>query len=268
MVRTRSRPIKHRVRVTTARRFLAGEFDLNPLDKPISVVQWLTMPQQRLRTITSGAVLRDDLDELERVRRILRWYPHDVWLYLLAAQWRRIAQEEAFAGRCAEVGDELGSRIVAAHQVRELMRLCFLMERQYAPYSKWFGTAFSRLECGPRLAPTFTTVLAADTWPERQQNLSAAYETVAALHNHLRITEPLPTSVSPFYTRPFLVLHADRFSDALTARIADEELKRLPRHVRGISQWVDSTDVLDYPRWLAPLRAAYEGATATQTVGP
>jgi hypothetical protein len=40
----------------------------------------------------------------------------------------------------------LGSRIVAARQVRELMRPGFLLERNYWPYPKWFGTAFGRLE--------------------------------------------------------------------------------------------------------------------------
>ena len=32
----------------------------------------------------------------------------ELWLYRLACQWKRISQEEAFMGRCADVGDELG----------------------------------------------------------------------------------------------------------------------------------------------------------------
>ena len=36
-------------------------------------------------------------------------------------------------------------RIVTARMAEKLMRLCFLIERRYAPYSKWFGAAFSRL---------------------------------------------------------------------------------------------------------------------------
>jgi hypothetical protein len=52
--------------------------------------------------------------------------------------------------RCGDVGDELGSRLVAARLIEELMRLCFLMEKQYWPYAKWFGTAFSKLACAGR----------------------------------------------------------------------------------------------------------------------
>jgi len=42
---------------------------------------------------------------------------------VLACQWRRISQEEPFVGRCDEVVDELGSAVVAARLVRDLMRL-------------------------------------------------------------------------------------------------------------------------------------------------
>jgi Domain of unknown function (DUF4037) len=64
----------------------------------------------------------------------------------LAGQWRRIAQEEHFPGRADEVGDDLGRRVLVARLARDVMRLCFLLERRYAPYSKWLGTAFARLE--------------------------------------------------------------------------------------------------------------------------
>jgi hypothetical protein len=71
--------------------------------------------------------------------------------------------------------------------VLELMRLCFLMERQYAPYSKWFGTAFSGLACASTLSPILSTAVRADTWRERENALIAAYREVASMHNALRI---------------------------------------------------------------------------------
>jgi hypothetical protein len=259
MTSTRQRPLVHKVRPTTARRFFDRYLGANPLDGELAPDQWLVMPEQRLRTVASGGVFRDDVHELEQARAVLRWYPHDVWLYVLAAEWRRIGQEEAFPGRCAEVGDELGSRIVAARLVREIMKLSLLMERQYAPYSKWLGSAFARLACAPRLRPALQGALAATTWPEREQHLSTAYETVADMHNALAITEPRPTTVSPYYGRPFQVIHSDRFCEAIEARITDQAIKQLPRHVGSISQWADSTDVLDYSAWWQPLRTAYQG---------
>ena len=69
----------------------------------------------------------------------------------MACQWRRIDQEEPFVGRAAEVGDELGSQVLAARLVRDAIRMCFLQERLYAPYGKWLGSAFGRLDAAAAL---------------------------------------------------------------------------------------------------------------------
>jgi hypothetical protein len=60
-------------------------------------------------------------------------------------------------------GDDIGYKIVASRIMRELMRLCFLMERRYWPYAKWFGTAFHRLQIAPTLEPIFSAVAASAT---------------------------------------------------------------------------------------------------------
>jgi hypothetical protein len=249
-------PVNHRVIVHTVRGFFQDFLRWNAAIEP-SVVEWLSFPQQRLRAATAGAVFHDGLGELEPARAHLRWYPRDVWLYLLACQWQRISQEEPFMGRCGQVGDDLGSRLVAARLARDLMRLCFLMERQYAPYIKWLGTAFAQLPCAAELAPVLAAVLNADSWQGRQTHLSTAYGIVAQMHNALGITAALPTDVSPFWARPFQIIHADHFAATIRAAIQDEQVLALPAHVGGIDQWVDSTDVLDEPERFAGLRSMY-----------
>ena len=42
---------------------------------------------------------------------------------------------------------ELGSAVAAARLVRDLMRLCLLINRCYPPYDKWLGSSFARLSC-------------------------------------------------------------------------------------------------------------------------
>jgi hypothetical protein len=248
--------VSHRVTVHTVQGFFQEFLRWDPVAEP-SVAEWLSFPQQRVRAVTGGAVFFDGLGELEPARARLRWYPHDLWLYLLASQWQRISQEEPFMGRCTQVGDDLGSRLVAGRLVRDLMRLCFLLERQYAPYLKWLGTAFAQLSCAAELAPVLTAVLSADSWQDRETDLSAAYAIVAQMHNALGITDPLPTQVSPFWARPFQIIHGDHFAKAIHEAIHDEEVRALPAHVGGIDQWVDSTDVLDEPERFGHLRAMY-----------
>lgn len=111
----------------------------------ISISQWLTFSEHRLLGVTAGRIFHDDLG-LTKVRKELDYYPRDIWLWMMAVQWTMIAEEEAFVGRFSNVGDELGARIIAARQAQRIMRLCFLMEKQYAPYSKWFGSAFKQLD--------------------------------------------------------------------------------------------------------------------------
>ncbi len=103
--------------------------------------------------------------------------------------------------------------------------------------------------------------LAATTWPEREHHLSRAYSIAAKLHNALGLTELLATTVSQFYGRPFLVIQAQLFFEALERCITDPSVRGLPAHVGSTSQWADSTDILGYPRWFEPLRNAYRSVT-------
>ena len=50
------------------------------------------------------------------------------------------------------------NRIVAARIVREIIKLSFLIERKYAPYSKWLGSAFVRLRIAGQLSPILNRV--------------------------------------------------------------------------------------------------------------
>lgn len=238
--------INHRVRILTPRSFFKSILNFDPTGD-ICAAQWLCVPENRLLQLTSGCAFHDGLNQLEPLREKLHYYPDDVWFYLLAAQWQRISQEEAFVGRCGQVDDDIGSSLVASRLVKDLMRLCFLMERTYAPYIKWFGTAFARLNCATGLKPMFERVLSAQSWQERERHLSTAYEFVAQMHNALGITGPLPTRVSQFFNRPFMVIHADRFAEAIRAMIIDEEVLALPPHLGSVDQYVDSTDALNFP---------------------
>lgn len=225
--------------------FCIGRLGFDPRHG-VSDRDWLTTPTQRLAEMTAGAVFYDGTGELTVTREALRWYPDQIWRFILAGQWQRIAQEEPFAGRCAEVGDELGSTVVAARLARDIMRLCLLMDRRYPPYSKWLGTAFARLPGIGTVHEGLTAALRADRWTDRQAGLCRAYQATAARHNALALTPPLDPAVRPFHDRPFLVLDAGRFAAALQSTIVEPHLRALPL-VGAVDQIVDNTDVLVRP---------------------
>jgi hypothetical protein len=111
---------------------------------------------------------------LTQARTALAYYPHDVWLYLLAAQWARIGQYEPLVARTRGVGDDLGSGLICARLLHEVMQLAFVLERTYAPYAKWFGSAFLRLHCASELSPHLQAALNANDWRTRVRHLVKA----------------------------------------------------------------------------------------------
>ncbi|MBA2811133.1 DUF4037 domain-containing protein [Streptomyces sp. KM273126] len=238
-------PVNHRVDVYDVNEWLAEQLGLRTAESDLTVREWLAMPQQRLAETTGGAVFHDELGTLTDCRRRLEWYPEQVWRYLLACQWQRVSQEEAFVGRCAEVGDDIGSALVAARLVRDMMRLCLLLERRYAPYSKWLGSAFGRLPVAASLTPALRGVLTATDYPTREAHLCDAYEAVASLQNASGLITPMDPKRRRYHSRPFLVLHAERFAQALARTVTDPDLCTLPL-VGSVDQWADSTDLLAF----------------------
>lgn len=253
--------VNHRVSVGVLREFVRDYLGYDwRSGEEIAPGDWLAFPQQKLRTLVAGAVYHEGLGELAAMRAAFAYYPHDVWLYLMACGWVRIGQEEPFVGRTGDVGDDLGSRVLASRLARDVMMLAFLIERQYAPYSKWFGTAFARLACAPRLMPLLTAALSAEDWQTREAHLGAAYSVLAEMHNALGVTAPLPTEVSPFHSRPYHVIHGDRFSDALREAIRDPQVKQIAERtaIGGLDQYSDSTNLREETQLHGRLRGLYE----------
>lgn len=207
---------------------------------------WLSYSEQHFLTVTAGAVFQDDFGEVTALRNRLSYFPRDVWLYKLAAQWGRIAEERAYIGRTGDVGDELGSRVIATRMAGNLMRLALLVERRYAPYPKWFGTAFSRLECAPELGPILLKIMTAPDWREREAAIKLACEFVA----ELQMMKEVPGATAPvqgsLHNRPFQFVDSLKIFEGLRAAINDQELRQLPEF-GGVDQYLSSNFVLAVP---------------------
>jgi hypothetical protein len=212
---------------------------------PVTQFDWLSTSWQRLREFTAGRVFHDPAGELTAARRRLAWYPPDLWAYVLACQWRRIAQEEPFVGRCLEVGDRLGVRLLANRLSRDLIHLGMLMHRQYPPYSKWLGTAWGRLNTLDLHRSIDAAVGAADPF-EAEHHCRDAYVAALQMHNTLGVTTPIDSNLRQFHDRPYFISDADRVAAALRATITDAALRNRP--LTGcVDQFVDSSDVLSHP---------------------
>jgi hypothetical protein len=221
-----------------------------------SLLDWLSFPEQAILELTSGCVFHDGLGTVTADRERFRELPRDVWLYRMACGWQRIAEEEAFVGRTRELGDALGQRVLAARIARELMRLGFLMERRYAPYPKWLGTAFSKLRCAERLGPRLEAVFAATDAVALEDAICEALAETARMHVALAITDRVEPTARGFFSRPYRVLGAERIGHALQARIEHEPLRGLDLRLGAVDQLCDGVGVR-WPVLTGSLRRLY-----------
>lgn len=254
-------PPAPQVVVTTLPAWARAEigWDLGARDP--SPVDWLLIPQTRLLGITRGAVFADPRGDLAHLRRRLAWYPDPVWWWLIACQWQRLAQEEPFVQRTDEVGDQLGSAVLAGRLVRDCMRLALLIDRRYAPYGKWLGTAFAAVADPEGLGSCLIGAVTAVAMPRREAALGRAYEILAGRFNDLTPGAGLDTSLRPFHDRPAKVLGAGRFAAAALAHVNDPVLRRLPL-IGSVDQLLDCTDMLSDPSFVSRMRATYEALGA------
>tara|TARA_Y100000034_G_scaffold100307_1_gene123562 strand:+ start:1001 stop:2074 length:1074 start_codon:yes stop_codon:yes gene_type:complete len=234
--------IRHRIEIFSIDSFFEEYLNFNI--KKISVYDWLVFPEQKLLSIVGGKVFHDDL-ELKKIIKKFEYFPEDVWYYLLASQWKRISQEEHFMGRCGELNDEIGSKIIATRLIKDIMKICFLMEKRYTPYIKWFGTGFNNLKSSKKLKPILNAVIKSDNWKIREKHIVKAYEYIAKLHNSLKITKPLKTKVDYFHDRPFLVINGELFASEIKKQIKDPILKSIKLDIGSINQFSDSTDIFE-----------------------
>ncbi|MEM9950418.1 MAG: DUF4037 domain-containing protein [Chloroflexota bacterium] len=252
--------VNHNVKPITVRDYFEQMLGWIPVEE-IDVVDWLTFPSHKLRALTSGAVFHDGIGELTHIRAQLGWYPDDVWLYLMMAQWSRIGEEEHLMGRAGYRGDDLGATIIANRLVNDVMRLCFLFAKEFAPYPKWFGRAFTDLPMASTLTPMLQALQQADNWETRQSAYTGIIEFMLDQHNQLGITKPLDVRAKQFHTRPFYVADGGAVANALRQNITDSEVLRLfslPTPIGSLDQISDETSLKEFASWRQRLKQFYQ----------
>lgn len=228
--------------ITTVSDFLTEQLGTANLDA-LTFSDWLSFSEHRLLSLQAGELFEDGLN-LRKTLEKVRYYPEELRLWLLASCWDSIASEEAFMGRCAEVGDEIGSLLVCGRICQRLMELCFLYKKQFAPYSKWLGSAFRQLAVPRELKDSLLAALIARDGQQRERALLQALQLTVQLHNESGLTPPLSAEAQHYYGRTMKVIFAERFADACLASLSDSPLKKLPltgtfSQLRGLSNYYD-----------------------------
>ena len=223
---------------------------------PKDDLAWLALSEHRLLGFTGGKLFVDSLG-MQKIRNALSFYPDQVKLYLIASQWVLIAQEQAFVKRASDCGDELGSRIICSRIAERLMRLCFLYQNKYAPYSKWFGTGFEKLSGIQEISREIYAAVSANTILERETHMVKAQVLVTELHNESHLTKPLEVSVQKYFSREIDVIYAERIAEKVRETISHPVLRMSPL-IGSMSQVGDFTELSDEPKFQGRIRGLYK----------
>ncbi|WP_205706828.1 DUF4037 domain-containing protein [Kineococcus vitellinus] len=244
--------VRQRAEVAALEGFAASRLGLE-VTRDWEPADWLALTGQSVLELVAGPVFADTDGRLGALRERLRWYPADVWRYLVACCWQQLGQELPFVARTGQRGDDLGSRLLTARLVAVAVHLGFLLDRRWPPYPKWRGTLFARLPSATAL-PALGAALAAGDWRTRQERLCAALELL--LEHQARAGLPaVGPATEPFHARPARSV-PQALLDALTGAVGDERVRALPLGVGSVEQWVDAVDVLvDGERRLRAARA-------------
>ena len=108
------------------------------------------------------------------------------------------------------------------------MRLCFLYSDQYAPYSKWFGTAFARLDIDERIKSLICGIIKSDNIRERENNLVEAQLALAKIHNESGFSEKVDVRIENYFGRDIKVIFADKIVDSIQAELKNTPFENIP----------------------------------------
>lgn len=228
--------------IQTFDEFLYEELGTSDLEN-LHALDWLSFSEHRLLSLVSGKMFVDKLHITDKLM-LLKYYPNDVRNYLIASNWDIIASEQAFVKRCGETGDEIGSIIICARIAERLMRLCFLYKNVYAPYSKWFGTAFNELDIDVNIKKSIYTALHAETIEQREDWLVKSQALIADLHNKSEITPFIDYKIESYFGRNIKVIFTEKFAEAVSEKLIGTQLENIPLigtfgQIGGLSSFSD-----------------------------
>jgi len=241
-------PLNHLIEIETVSRYLDKYIGISSLEN-LNLKNWLIFTEQKLFELTAGEVFHDGLGQLNIMREKLQYLPKDIWIFKMAAQWMKISSQEAFIGRCHSIGDFAGMKIVTSQLIKNIMKLCFMMGRKCVVYDKWLGTAFKELEISKELQKHIDSILAENEYKKIEKILCDIYLIVGEKHNSLKITPDIKPEITDFYNRPYKVMSAWKYAEALVSEIASEEIRNLRVETGGIDQFAELSDSVEEPAY-------------------
>ncbi|MBO5087952.1 MAG: DUF4125 family protein, partial [Lachnospiraceae bacterium] len=135
-------------------------------------IDYLAISEEKLATLTNGAVFFDGLGVFSGVReRLLKYYPDKIWRLRLAQSLHEFAQYgQSNYSRMMARKDYVTANLCVSKAVESAMDLVYLLNKTYAPYYKWKKKGISKLsklqEVIPLLEEIVCLPIQKDAWEQ------------------------------------------------------------------------------------------------------
>ena len=114
---------------------------------PLTLGQWLSMPEDFLSTVSNGKIFYDPSGRFSRIHEELNLgYPEDIRLKKLALRCMEMAQSGQYnLPRLWKRGDRVGMFLARSEFVRSAISAVYLLNNCYTPYYKWMFYGMKQL---------------------------------------------------------------------------------------------------------------------------
>ncbi|MBR5337848.1 MAG: DUF4037 domain-containing protein [Lachnospiraceae bacterium] len=118
---------------------LVNKFRGNRRDDVLTLKEWMSIEEMSLAAATNGSVFFEGDGSFSRIRkRILEYYPEDVWKARIAVKLHEFSQSGQYNyARMMARGDRVTAKICLGRALDSAMEILYLLNRKYAPYYKW-----------------------------------------------------------------------------------------------------------------------------------
>jgi len=188
-------------------------------DGVLTPEQWMNIPEHYLLEATNGKVFRDDVGTVTDIRSRLSYFPEDVRLKKIAGALMLAEQASNYNyERQLSRGDTAAAQLAIYEYVKNVISVCFLLEKKYKPYYKWVFRAMNDL-------PTFA-VLREDLECLISSGNGVA-ETVEKRSKIRSINACLGAEIRHQMLSDYDGLHLDSFAYCVNGKIKDPSIRNL-----------------------------------------
>ncbi len=168
-------------------------------------VDWKNCTEENLATITNGKVFMDTLGVFTGIRTaLLQYYPNTVYHQRLGEELITMSKAGQYNfGRMMKRDDEVTAGIYLSEFMKHTLRVVYLLNRKYAPYTKWLQKGASTLP----ILPEITDILRAITDMKLDdENIPLTIEIIAQLIVEQMIEQKLimrKNETDPYYLETY-----------------------------------------------------------------